>query len=364
MSEIHSLQPSHVVGASSNSIAKNNLDFCRFWLAILVIFSHSFALAEGDEQNEPLRIMTSAQLSSGSFAVYCFFAISGFLISHSWLRSRSAANFFKKRVLRIYPGFVAAVLLGWFVVAPIGSEHFELKARDVCLLPLNLIMLRNADPQGVFAHNPIPGAINGSLWSIPFEFKCYLGVMLIGGLGLLRADRRLIMLGLLIAIVTGGAVYRPDITSVIERGAFAVIVGQVSAWCDVLPYFVAGMTYYVYRDHISSSPRIVAVVFMASVIAAVMPPSGRVVFPFAITYLLFWFSLHSAFRFHEWSRYGDFSYGIYLYGFPIQQLISYRFPGISPVVLFLTATPLAIIAGIFSWHLLEKHFLKRAAHGA
>ena len=333
MPEIQVPQMNAVVGTSFESVSKNNLDFCRFWLAIQVIFSHSFALAEGDERHEPLNIMTSGQLNSGNFAVYCFFAISGFLISHSWLRSRSAAKFFSKRVMRIYPGFVAAVLLGLLVVAPIASDHFELKARDLRSLPLNLITLRRTEPQGAFAHNPVPGAINGSLWSIPYEFKCYLGVMLIGGIGLLRADRRL-MMGLLIGIVTVSAAYLPGSVSAIERGAFAVIVGQASAWCDVLPYFVAGTTYYLYRDHIPCSPRILVSVFISFVIAAVVPPAGRVVFPFAITYLLFWFAFHSAFRFHEWSRYGDFSYGIYLYAFPIQQLITMRFPGISLVVLF------------------------------
>ena len=362
MSEKQVDQTSVVAETSVTSMTQNNLDFCRFWLAIQVIFSHSFALAEGDECREPLSILTSGQLNSGEFAVGCFFAISGFLITHSWLRSRSASSFLSKRVRRIYPGFVAAVLFGVFIVAPIGAAYIKWTARDILSLPLNLIALRNVEPKGVFPHNPCPGLINGSLWSIPYEFKCYLVVMLIGGLGLFR-DRRLV-LGILIAILAGGFFYRPDSTSVVERGAFAVIIGMVSFWCNVLPYFVAGMAYYLYRDQIPRSRQFLAIVSLILVISAVVPPAGRVAFPLAITFLLFWFAFHSPFRIYGWSRYGDFSYGIYLYAFPLQQLMVMRFPGISPVLLFLVSTPLAVIAGVISWHLLEKHFLKRATHAA
>jgi peptidoglycan/LPS O-acetylase OafA/YrhL len=251
-------------------------------------------------------------------------------------------------------------LFGLFVVSPVASVGFEWRSVDLRTLPLQLIALRNVEPKGVFPYNPCPGIINGSLWSIPYEFKCYLFVMLVGGLGLFRADRR-ILVGLLIAIITGSFFYRPDSTSVVERGPFAVIIGQVSFWCNVLPYFVAGMADYLYRDQIPRSRQFLAAVSVILVISAAVPPAGRVVFPLAITYLLFWFAFQSPCRFYGWSRYGDFSYGIYLYAFPLQQLMTMRFPGTSPIVLFLISTPLSVIAGVLSWHLLEKHFLKRAA---
>jgi hypothetical protein len=111
-----------VASSMSHIIGSNNFDFCRFWLAVLVIFSHSFALAEGDERHELMGLLTSRQLSSGRFAVCCFFAISGFLISHSWLRSTTAMSFLWKRIKRIYPAFVVAVVLGAFVISPIASS--------------------------------------------------------------------------------------------------------------------------------------------------------------------------------------------------------------------------------------------------
>src|SRR5215472_14362624 len=87
----------------------NNFNIIRLSLALMVIFSHSFPVAlghGGDTRFEPLNIWTRHQASSGAVAVNSFFFISGFLITASWLRSRSVPDYFLKRVLRIYPGFI------------------------------------------------------------------------------------------------------------------------------------------------------------------------------------------------------------------------------------------------------------------
>jgi peptidoglycan/LPS O-acetylase OafA/YrhL len=341
----------------AGTIGRNNFDFCRFWLAVMVIFSHSFALVEGDERNEPLGKLTNFQIGSGSFAVSCFFAISGFLITHSWLRSSSAANFLTKRILRIYPGFVVAVLVGLFIVAPIATEHFRLTTQNLMKLPIYLIALRPTEPLGAFPGNPVSGAINGSLWTIPYEFKCYLGLMFMGVLGFLGRYRGATIV-LLILTVMAGVCYPMMIVPDFERGAFAAIIGMASSWANILPYFIAGTTFYLFRDQIPYNRVSILCTTICLIGASVFPPVGKIVFPFGITYMLFGFTLHSSIRFDHWAKYGDFSYGIYLYAYPIQQLVVMRIPEISPVSLFLVATPFSIIAGAMSWHLIEKHFMR------
>lgn len=341
----------------SAPIGRNNFDFCRFWLAVLVIFSHSFALVEGDERNEPIGIFTHGQIGSGRFAVNCFFAISGFLITHSWLRSTSTANFLLKRILRIYPGFVVAVLIGLFIVGPFATENFGLSKPAWLTLPVFLVALRSTEPIGAFANNPVAGAINGSLWTIPFEFKCYLALMLMGFIGLLSRYKKATIS--LFAITVLGSFFYPMVANpALDVGAFAGIFGGASEWALIFPWFVAGVTFYLFRDQIKLTPVLMAFIFAITVVASFLPPVGHLVFPFGITYLLFWFALYSPIHFDHWARYGDFSYGIYLYAFPIQQLIVMNIPGISPIQLFLVSTPLSIIAGIMSWHLIEKHFMK------
>jgi len=341
----------------SRTISRNNFDFCRFWLSILVIFAHSFALADGNEDHEPLRVLTNAQIDSGSLAVNCFFAISGYLITHSWLRSKSTTDFLLKRVLRIYPGFIVAVLIGLFCVEPIASEHFTLTIRNFLALVVNLVILRRTELSGGFPDNPLPFAINGSLWSIPYEFKCYLAVMLLGGLGLFNRRKWLNVI-LLIVFIIGGMVYPLLNAPFFERGAFAVVVGNASNWFIVFPYFLAGMTFYLFEHRIPASARWAMSAFIALVVAAMLPPLGRLIFPFAIPYVLFWLAFRPNVRLQNWACFGDFSYGIYLYAFPIQQLIVSQIHGIGPISLFLIATPLSVVAGVISWHLVEKHFLK------
>ena len=355
---IPSLDPNiNTANRQSRTISRNNFDFCRFCLSIIVIFSHSFAIADGHERNEPLKFFTNGQLSSGSLGVNCFFAISGYLITHSWLRSKSIADFLLKRVLRIYPGFIVAVLIGIFCVAPIASEHFTLTTRRLLLILVNLVTLRGMEVPGVFAENPLPGAINGSLWSIPYEFKCYLLVMLFGSLGWF--DRRKWMnVVLLIGLIIGGMIYPLYKVPLLERGALTAVFGTVSSWLIVFPYFLAGMIFYLFENRIPVSTRWAFSILIILIVAALLPPLGPIIFPFTVTYLLFWISFRPIGLLQNWARYGDFSYGIYLYAFPIQQLIVRQNPGIGPISLFLMATPLSVIAGVISWHLIEKHFLK------
>ena len=338
-------------------IGRNNFDFCRFWLAVLVIFSHAYALTEGDERNEPLDLMTRGQLSSGALAVGCFFSISGFLITHSWLRSSSAMSYLWKRVLRIYPGFIVAVLIGCFIVAPLASDHFAIKTRELVTLPIYLLALRPTEPAGVFANNPLPGAINGSLWTIPYEFKCYLAVMLAGVLGVL-GTRRAFVAGFMVVTCIVSLVYPWYAIPALDRGAFAAIVGIASNWVRIFPYFVSGMTFYLYRDLIPYTRTSVLTVLAIVVVASQLPPAGNLLFPVGITYLLFWFCFHAPLHIDHWAKYGDFSYGIYLYAFPIKQFIVMKNQGITPLTLFAVATPLSIAAGVLSWHLVEKRFLK------
>ena len=104
---------------------ENNLDFIRFSLALLVLFCHCFVMYYGTEDTvEPLIIATHKQLSLGSLAVNYFFVISGFLIFQSWDKSHNFIDFLKKRILRIFPGFIVASILCLVLFAPLGTADF------------------------------------------------------------------------------------------------------------------------------------------------------------------------------------------------------------------------------------------------
>jgi peptidoglycan/LPS O-acetylase OafA/YrhL len=150
----------------------------------MVIFSHSYPLS-GAKTLEPLVSVTDGMESFGTVAVDLFFLISGMLITASWLRSNSMKDFLMKRVLRIYPGFVVAMVLTvvtiWIVCPEfrIGAEQgiVWLRTFFTDLVSLNNhSLIRN----GIFSGNPFPNYGNESLWTIQKEFACYLLVAMLG----------------------------------------------------------------------------------------------------------------------------------------------------------------------------------------
>src|SRR5205823_11764580 len=107
----------------TSSHRSNNFDFLRFFFAALVIFSHSFDLLRGSGAN-PISHFSRGQIDGGSLAVAGFFIISGFLVAQSYLTSRSVFDYLKRRKLRIYPGFVAAVITSLAVFGWSGMRFF------------------------------------------------------------------------------------------------------------------------------------------------------------------------------------------------------------------------------------------------
>lgn len=119
------------------------------------------------------------------------------------------------------------------------------------------------------------------------------------------------------------------------------------------------MTYYCYRSCIPASSKLFAVSLAVLVAASFKPPWFEVLLPVLGSYALFYIAFHPGIRLHNFARYGDFSYGLYLFAFPIQQLLVRYFGAeLTPYRLFLTAFPLTLLCAAFSWHFVEKPCLR------
>ncbi len=346
------------IKASAWDKRDNNFDFIRLALAVLVIYSHAYPLGTGTEQWEPLMRLTHGQMTFGAVAVDVFFIMSGFLITASAERSRSVFAFMKKRVSRIYPAFIVASLLTVFIVAPLASTHFgyeSIPARVLDFL-LQTARLREFSYTSAFTGNPYPNAINGSAWSIQFEFWCYIGVALLLSLGLLRKRRTLLLLflaTLALSVVVSWKGLEPD-------GGFAASVfGSFTLWTRLLPLYLAGVVFYLFRERILFSGWLAAASLIALCIAARVPHGCAALFPIAGTYLAFFVAFTPALRLHSFGRFGDFSYGAYLYAFPIEQLLMSAFGHpMAPWRLFICAAPLTLVIAVASWYGIERHFLR------
>jgi peptidoglycan/LPS O-acetylase OafA/YrhL len=341
---------------------QNNFDFLRFALATLVIFAHSFALLVGNDSTEPLMRLTGQQ-TFGALAVDGFFILSGFLVTQSWFRSKGAGDYLKKRARRIYPGFIVATLFCMFVVGPLAARDplTPFHPQELLRAAWNIPALRGNFQRYVFLDNPFPHTANGSVWSIPYEAWCYVGVMLLAVLAWIKRKPMLAIFALSIAVSATFDILHLENsgTRLADGGRLGPIIGGPPEWARLLPFYLAGMIFYVYRPVLPFSARWAVVSAVALVLGGWWSHGFVFTLPTAGAYLLFWAAFHPGLRLSRWAKYGDFSYGIYLYAFPIQQLLVMFFPRIQPLALFAAATPLAILAGVASWHLVEKHFLKR-----
>ena len=337
---------------------QNNIDFVRIFLALLVIFSHSFPLTLGHERTEPFILLSRGQVTGGHIAVDLFFILSGFLITASYERSRSVASFLRKRVARIYPAFLLLAVITLLVINPLAHARVDgtsLLDKTVSVVG-NTLRLCGWNYSGAFPSNPAPGVINGSLWSISYEFWCYIGVVILGLTGLLRSK---IFLALLFAASIVVSLLFAYFHWHISGGVLGKIWGYPPFWARLLPMYLAGVVFYRFRNSFPLSRGPILIASLALIVACVTPLGYTAIFPIAGTYLAMCFCFSPAIRLHQTNRFGDFSYGTYLYAFPIQQLIMSAIGHpISPLLLFALAAPPTLLVAAMSWYTVERRFLQ------
>ena len=339
----------------------NNFDALRFVLAALVILSHSYPLLNGSNDCEPFFEATGGQITGGEVAVGGFFIISGFLIAQSWEKSRGLGDYLRKRIARIYPGFLAAALFCAFIAGPALSESAEeyWKQFRPARFALAALNLEELDLPPVAPELPAK-SINGSLWSIRYEFVCYLALAGLGATGLIRR-RWPVAVALAVCLSVQAAQIYLKIK--MPGSGLSRVWCYPELWPRVAGCFFAGTLAYSCRDRIPQSGVIAAL--SAAILIVLAFASHLKALPLAFPvfggYLLFWFAFLPTPRLHQFARYGDFSYGVYLYAYPVQQMLVRAYgERLTPPKLFAAALPLTLGLAIVSWFVVERPWLKRA----
>jgi peptidoglycan/LPS O-acetylase OafA/YrhL len=324
----------------------NNFNLLRLIFAILVLLSHSFELIDGNRTRE---ILTSIfhTISFGEFAVDGFFLLSGYLIVQSWQYLPQPWQFLKKRILRIYPGFIVASIICTFVVAPLGSDipHYVSYFSGFPILDFleNTAMLSAPITRPIFLGQPYP-MVNGAMWTIFIEFECYLAVLLIGFLG--GIDKRQIWLGLTLAILC--------LFSLQHLGF---------SFSDSIPirlgsFFFVGGSFYLYKELLFFNRKLVLVSAILLIILMANDNVAELALAILGGYLLFQFAFMPSPFLSGFLKFPDISYGVYLYGWPTQKLLLWNFPMMSTGVLFILSCCICFICGSISWYGIEKQLLK------
>ncbi|WP_052738141.1 acyltransferase family protein [Robbsia andropogonis] len=329
-------------------------DYLRISLAVFVIFFHSFDLCAGynvmfHDAHGIFRPLDAAVLPM-------FFSLSGFLVAGSLERSKTLISFLGLRVIRLVPALLVETVLCAFII---GSIFTDLSLSHYFSNPefaryfLNIIGDIHFFLPGVFSSNPFPHVVNGQLWTIPWELKCYISIALLSLIGATRKK------GVFLALVLSA-----NFILIIHHYFFShnladhsIADGSVSGERLVFS-FLYGILFYVYRSKVIWNKYLFVAIAVAILVGSSMPLAfwGDSVTPGLFAYVTVYLGLLEPQRLKIISS-GDYSYGMYLYGFPIEQAIIATLGkgGMHWYVVFPLAICISAVLAYFSWHAIEKH---------
>lgn len=327
----------------------SGFDYMRLLLALSVIAFHSIVTSYGMGAQKEL--LASAWRAPLATILPMFFALSGFLVAGSFERSKWLVSFLGLRVLRIVPALAVEVLISALIL---GSVFTILPLADYVSDPkfanyfLNILGHIQYELPGVFLDNPNPETVNGQLWTVPWELVCYI---LCAGLALFKIFARRHLLALLV-VGCYGAYFVKLIYTLFFQEARIYQVGGLAGHTLVM-VFATGLLFYRYRDKIIYSRALFLVSLLASFALLAIPPHGDGFVALPITYVTVYLGLMNPTR-HRLLLSGDYSYGLFLYGYPIQQTVA-SFVDLRHAALnILITVPVVTLLAVFSWWCIEK----------
>ncbi len=327
-------------------------DYLRLTLATSIILWHGISISYG--QAVELSFWRSPLGVAYHFVLPMFFALSGFLVCGSLDRCPTLISFFALRVLRIVPALAMEVLLSALLLGPaltllpLGAY---VTAPQLHAYFLNMVGDIHYVLPGVFEANPVGHTVNAQLWTMPYELMCYLAL---GGLalsGLLRRRFVFLLFTLLAQAMWAWHALRMGDTHSSNGASGEVLVVA----------FLAGLLIHLYRERIPLHAGLFAAVAVVAVWFSTLP-HGAYYLPLPAAYMVVYLGLLNP-PLAPLVRSGDYSYGLYLYGYPLQQAVAALGPSAQHWWVNVgLALPASLLVAVGSWHLLEKRALSLRRH--
>jgi peptidoglycan/LPS O-acetylase OafA/YrhL len=345
--------------SSCLSNLSNNFNFIRLIVAISVQISHSISLSY-IKQDDAVVKLTRGIYSCSHLGVATLFIISGYVITNSAFHSKSWKSFLWKRVLRLIPGLLIVLLFCAFILGPIVTSeplYFYFSSKETYrFLSFVFLYIQKYSLPGVFENNPI-SAINGSLWTLAYEFTLSILVMFGFLFGILKKRKLVLCLWILFLtfrIYLGNMYFWYSYAAPFTLNLNMLYVFEWSF------YFLSGMLVFLYRDLNIIKLKMLIILFCSYILATSLKKKYilYILNYILVPYLVFYLSFIPG-KLNSISQFGDFSYGIYIYAFPVQQTLIYFLGAEIPVnlniLLYIIATfPLAVA----SWFFIEQRALR------
>lgn len=335
------------LGGSALDRRYANFDAIRLIAASTVLISHAFELADGTESTDPLVKLLGSNEILGVYGVYVFFIVSGFLITRSFTRRRTVIGYLTRRVLRIYPALIVSVLACAFVLGPaLTSWSLGGYLTDHQLyfgVARTLLLHGGGDwtlPAVTFSPNIFGTIVNGSLWTLGPEFMCYMGVAALGVLGLLRP---VTAIGL---VILGMYLHNHPVIALLSHLEFTMV------------YFAAGaVMFFVYER--GRPPNWTLLVAAIGLVIGALLGQPSLAFATFGAILVIGAGTAQRPRLPNATRFGDLSYGVYIFGWPVEAVVRHLLGGDKWVVLGVS-TPIVFALAWLSWRLVEGPALRSA----
>jgi peptidoglycan/LPS O-acetylase OafA/YrhL len=333
----------------------NAFGFLRLFFASLVIISHTPEIMDGNRNREILTMLFGT-VSLGELSVAGFFSISGYLIAGSFLKDSRIFPFFAKRVIRIYPGFMVSSIICIFLVAPLSGASLSsiLEIRTLLRCFVRIASLQPPFINGAFAETHYP-LLNGSMWTIAYEFRCYILIAILGSVGVLQ--KRYLILFILVILLSCLVFIDPNTMSIwtAESHGIKFILGDFETTLKLSAIFLTGSFFYSIRDRLNFSVKYIVLSVIAlsfSLYINRISNAGLAVFGGYV--IICTANIHTPTIFSKINNRNDISYGVYLYAWPIVKLLIWYFPEVSICLTDIVVLTGSYLCGTISWFCVEK----------
>jgi peptidoglycan/LPS O-acetylase OafA/YrhL len=333
----------------------NNFDFLRVSLAIFVMIAHLVILTNSSSFAEVVDIFDNM----AELAVDAFFIVSGFLIFMSFERSSSIKSYAIKRVQRIYPAYITVVLVTAFVLFSISNksidQYFSIEWIKYLLSNASFLNFLHNWLPGVFENNALQ-AVNGALWTIKIEVMFYISVPLIS-IFILRRSR---FKGL-IAVYLFSVIYSITCFYLAQDNDKSIYMLLQRQLPGQLAFFISGAFLYYYFEEFKENIFIYLTLALFGIFISSFFKYSFI-FPISFAVVVIYFATILKYL-GNWGKHGDFSYGIYIWHFPIiQTFITLGWFKSSPILAVIGSVFTVFIFAYISWNFVEKPFLRKKSH--